>query len=315
MRILLSFIALQLVLCTTVSAKEPLGYISASTINIGDDVQVVAARRLLPPNSIPVDREFISEFDYPTTVKTLVSGWFMHEKGAYWDLKLPPPERSWPPSPKVDPFFFSFHITGTLIPTVFSEENIGYLRAHAPIGARDLFTLNELQLRDIPSYFSGCLTLTLDNPFTERNDVIYVVDLDEKIVNYIRSKTSSPVVEVTHGKPMLQYLDLEDRLAYTEYVLNLYRKAKCVVTARLHAAMPCLAFETPLLMLYAETPGAYDPRFIGLVELTNHTSRQEFLGGEYSYDFDNPPKNPKDYVPIRENLINTVCEWVEKNSK
>ena len=301
-------------LFSSLSAEEPFGYISASTMNIGDDVQALAAKRFLPADAVAVDREFISEFFANVFLKTVVSGWFMHDKNGYWDLRNPPPEKSWPPSQKIDPFFISIHLTGTFLPTVFSEENIDYLRASAPIGARDLFTLNELQKRNIPSYFSGCLTLTLENHFEKRNDIIYLVDLDAQSINYIRSKTKSPIVVISHGKAALQLLKNEQRLKYAEYFLNLYRQAKCVVTTRLHAAMPCLAFETPLLFCTSIGEGGEDARFSGLSEHTWHCAAQELCNGECDYDFENPPPNPNTHFPMRENLINIMTDWVFKNS-
>jgi hypothetical protein len=295
---------------TAFLAAEPIGFISHSTINIGDDIQTIAAKRFLPSNAIPVDREFISEFDYPSKVKVLVNGWFMHQKHTFWDLPIPAPEKSWPPSEKIDPFFISIHLTNSFLPVALSEENIQYLKDHGPIGARDYFTLKELQDRGIPSYFSGCLTLTLENEYSERNDIVYLVDLDEKTIEYIKSKTHSPIVIVTHGKPLLRLLGNEHRLKYAEHLLNQYKQAKCVVTTRLHAALPCLAFNTPVLMLNSETPGCMDIRFMGLIEHTWHCSKQELSEGVYEYDFDNPPMNPGTHIPIRENLISTIQNWV-----
>ena len=303
-----------LFLISTIGAQEPFGYISHSTINIGDDIQSIAVKRFLPENAIAVDREFISEFAHEGKINCVLSGWFMHHKYAYWDLSRAPPNKSWPPSSCIDPFFISIHLTGSIMPAVFSEENIEYLRAHGPIGARDLYTLHELQIRNIPSYFSGCLTLTLENHCKKRNNTIYLVDLDEECVRYIKSKSTSPIVVLTHGKSILQLLSPEHRLKYAECILNLYRKAKCVVTTRLHAAMPCLAFETPVLMVSTNTGGGVDPRFRGLVDLVRDCSAEELRTSQVDYDFDNPPENPKTYLPMRENLIKIMTDWVKSHS-
>lgn len=295
-------------------SAEPFGYISHSTINIGDDIQSIAAKRFLPENALPVDREFISQFTYPEKVKTVVSGWFMHHTGGYWDLKLPPPQISWPPSSVIDPFFISIHFTGSFFPMLFSEENIDYLKKHAPIGARDMFTLKQLEKRGIDCYFSGCLTLTLENNFKERNNITYLVDLDQDAVEYIKSKITTPVIEITHGKSLLSLLKEEHRIKYADYILNLYRKCKCVVTTRLHAAMPCLAFETPILMISSMSEGPVDARFRGLHEHAHHCSKEKLLKGECEYDFNNPPANPGTHIPMREDLIKRMQEWVQKNS-
>ena len=90
---------------------EPFGYISHSTINVGDDIQSIAVKQFLPKDAVAVDREFINSFSYPTSVNTVVSGWFMHQKGHYWDLKVAPPESCWPPAGCINPFFISIHLT------------------------------------------------------------------------------------------------------------------------------------------------------------------------------------------------------------
>ena len=299
---------------SAIFGETTFGYISHSTINIGDDIQSIAVKRFLPSNAVPIDREFIHEFNCNSPVKAVVSGWFMHMKGGYWELPCSPPETSWPPSSQIDPFFISIHLTGQFQSTVFSEENIDYLKNHSPIGARDLYTLKLLQENSIPSYFSGCLTLTLENNYTERNDIIYLVDLDKATIRYIQSKVSSPTVIITHGKPLLQFLSPEHRLKYAESILDLYRKAKCVITTRLHAALPCLAFKTPILMLDS-IDGGDEPRFGGLIDHTWHCSRRMLCEGKMDYDFDHPPENPTSYLPIRENLIKIMTNWVQKNYK
>ena len=298
---------------STIRGESPLGYISHSTLNIGDDIQTIAVKRFLPSDAVPIDREFISEFSGDSPVKAVVSGWFMHVKGGHWDLSRSPPEKSWPPSPLIEPFFISIHFNAQIHETLFSEENIEYLKKHGPIGARDLPTLELLQKNNIPSYFSGCLTLTLENTYTERNNVIYLVDLDEETIRYIQSKVSSPVVVVSHGKSLLPFLSTEHRLKYAEYLLDLYRKAKCVVTTRLHAAMPCLAFKTPVLMLDCVNERGFEPRFSGLVEHTWHCSRRELCDGKMDYDFDDPPENPNTHLPMREKLIKMMTDWVQEN--
>ena len=71
--------------------------------------------------------------------------------------------------------------------------------------------------------------------------------------------------------------------------------------------MPCLALGTPVLRIEDQT--VYN-RFSGLRELVRHCTPEEFLSGIVDFDFDHPPENPKDYLPLREKLIETVTTWV-----
>lgn len=293
------------------SGDSDFGYVSCTTNNIGDDIQALAAKRFLPKNSIPIDREFVGQFNHSQKIKTIVNGWYMYTKDLYWSRNdVTAPEKSWPPSSSIDPLLISIHFTKAFLPTALSDEAVKYMKQYGPVGARDYSTLKELQQRGIPSYFSGCLTLTLENSYKERDDIIYVVDLDPVCVSFIKSKTKYKV-EVLHHEPRLFILlNNEQRLKHAERFLNKYRKAKCVITSRLHASMPCLAFETPVLLV----ENGKDPRFDGLRELTRNCTREELLNGKFDFNFDNPTENPKNYIPIREQLIKRVTHWVRKNS-
>lgn len=291
------------------NGQEPFGYISYSTTNIGDDIQAIAAKRFLPKNSIPIDREFIGEFQHELKVSTIVNGWFMHTKDFCWYLNTMPPEKSWPPSDSINPLLISIHLTEKFTPLAFSDEGIAFFKKYGPVGARDYHTLQELQKRNIPSYFSGCLTLTLENKFTQREEIVYVVDLDEECINYIKANTHYKVKKLSHAIPF--YLNKENRLQYAEKILEKYQKAKYVITSRLHSALPCLAFETPVLFVLLSPSSRFD----GLTELTRTCSKEELLQGKADFDFNFPTENSKAYIPIRENIIKTVTDWVNIQSQ
>ncbi|CRX38264.1 polysaccharide pyruvyl transferase family protein [Estrella lausannensis] len=290
------------------------GYVSYTSLNIGDDIQALAAKQFLPDKSVPIDREFIGEFTYPEPVHAIINGWFMHTKDFCWYRPdVAAPLKSWPPSPFIDPMLISIHLTDGFIPFAFTEEAVQYMKNHGPVGARDYPTLHELQKRGIPSYFSGCLTLTLKNIYNERENIIYAVDLDKECLDYLRAHTKAKVIPITHSIHHEMFLKLtnEQRMSLANTLLKRYMKAKCVVTGRLHASMPCLGLETPVLLIRNN----YDPRFDGLGELAHRCSKEELLSGSAPFDFDNPPKNPEHYKVIRENLIQIVSEWVQQKIK
>lgn len=83
-----------------------------------------------------------------------MNGWYMHDPS------------QWPPADNIEPLLISMHFTNDkeLLNNVLSKEGIEYLTKYGPVGTRDIETLNLLRKYDIPSYFSGCLTLTLPPP-------------------------------------------------------------------------------------------------------------------------------------------------------
>lgn len=285
------------------------GYISYSGANIGDDIQSFAAKRFLPEGSIPIDREFVGQFTHDRIVNTIVNGWYMHTKDFCWyRCDVPGPEKSWPPSPCINPLFISIHFTPGFLPVALSEESIAYLKQHGPIGARDYGTLAALQEHGVPAYFSGCLTLTLENTCKERSGIIYAVDLDDECLNYLKTRTKSEIKIVHHCKQYFTLLNNNQRLRHAKRLLDLYSKAKCVVTTRLHASMPCLALKTPVLLITEKE----NSRFAGLRDLTHWCTKEDFLSGTYEFNFDDPSANPTAYLPLREKLIETVTNWVKK---
>ena len=138
---------------------------NVSEINIGDYIQALAASQFIPTNTGFIQREYIKQYS-ETEAKMIMNGWFMHH-----------PE-NWPPSNLIRPLFVAFHINILAKDQLLSEESINYLKKHKPIGCRDLYTLSLLKSKNIDSYFSGCLTLTLGLKYKseKKEDKIYIVD-------------------------------------------------------------------------------------------------------------------------------------------
>jgi hypothetical protein len=92
-------------------------------------------------------------------------------------------------------------------------------------------------------------------------------------------------------------------MALAQDLLDCYAGARCVVTTRLHAALPCLAMGTPVLLL---PPRPDMIRLSGLIDLVHHESPDSFIeGGRYRPD--RPPPNPALHVPIAE-ALRARCE-------
>lgn len=64
--------------------------------------------------------------------------------------------------------------------------------------------------------------------------------------------------------------------------------------------MPCLAFETPVLILDTnDNPLHSDGRYEGLKELCNLIKEDDFMKNKNIYNFETPPCNSDEYKVIR----------------
>lgn len=227
----------------------------ASTVNIGDDIQTLAAINFLKKKGITeysfIDREKLCDYNgEPVTL--IMNGWFMHNI------------KKFPPSNKITPLFISVHINKESL----IRNNINYFKKYGPIGCRDDNTVKLFKKYGIDAYFTGCLTLLFDD-VTEKTGGKYLVDVNTKC-SYIpnteldTSKYNDfQIIEHDINKNML----LKDRLIMAENLLNKYRTAKQVITTRLHCILPCRAFNTDSIFIHKNYE--YDPRFQGLKGIIN----------------------------------------------
>ena len=287
-----------------------------NTQNIGDDIQSFAAANLLPSVDYFLDRETMDTFktEDGEPVAVVMSAWYMWSK---WN---------WPPSKYIVPLYVGMHWAdhqvdqqdGSPIKTEFLTGIGGeYLNAYGPIGCRDMFTYNSFKEIGIDCYFSGCITLTLPKMKTvkKEREYICVCDLPKPVVKKIKKlmkDTGIDVVETTHYKDYRNSTaSWDERVDAVKELLTIYQNAKCVVTRRLHCALPCLAMEVPVFLTTKNSPpvsGRFDPYWDWL----HHCSYEQFLKGEYEYDFTDPPENGKEYLEYRNSLIKSVTDFADK---
>lgn len=154
------------------------------------------------------------------------------------------------------------------------------------------------------------MTLTLQKePSIKKQNFILAVDVPHEVLQQLESQANCPVISfdvtILHDDR-----STEERLRLGEYFLFLYQSARCVVTSRLHATLPCLALETPVLNIDINFES---DRFAGLRELSHHMTIEQLLTNNW-YDVNNPPKNPSDYIPIREALIEQCSTFTNYDS-
>ena len=263
--------------------RRRFGILFANTSNLGDDVQTIAQMQFIPKGSktIIVDRENLDKEKRRCNV--IMNGWWMHD------------DKNFPPHRNVNPLYIAFHIEKK---GLVSPKAIKHYKKYEPIGCRDLHTMNLLKKKGVDAYFSGCLTLTLKNPFTNpTRDKIYIVDahLSSKVTYPWGSNDLLQKLIPKHIRDRAEYIeheipdsiDKDDMHARQKYVqenlLDKYAQARLVITSRLHCALPCVAFNTPAIVLFS---GLHtDNRYGGLKDYVHGYSSIE---DKVDFDFEHP---------------------------
>ena len=289
-----------------------------TTKNIGDDVQSYAASLWLPSVDYMVDIEdmehFTAENDEP--VATIMSAWYMWHK---W---------YWPPSKFVYPLWIGFHYNDILrgrpsgMQSRFEYVDNGpgweYLKNYEPIGCRDYYTQGVLDNFGIKNYYSGCVTLTLprrDIPKPER-EYVCLVGVSKDVEKAVRKQLKGTGIDVkvlppTRPEPSTN-LTWEERRDEVISYLDTYQNAKCVITFRLHCSLPCLALETPVLLVRDSFKSV---RFDPYKDFLHHAYPKDVINGDYRDFMLNPPANPDAYKPVREGLCKTIRAFIEDCEK
>ncbi|WP_082507884.1 polysaccharide pyruvyl transferase family protein [Methylobacterium sp. Leaf113] len=280
-------------------------FVYNNTFNLGDEIQSIAANRFIPKIDYFIDRDYIADFHPPAgeNVRIVANGWYSHraENLFFQD--------------RVCPLLISVHFSSlqgfgplklSATDLMRHSDFLEHLKTFQPIGARDLQTMQILQKAGIDSYFSGCLTLTLEgNPSIIQKDLIVCVDVPGALVEFVANASNSQIlcvsaVDITEGV-------VKERFAKAERLLEIYQSARYVVTSRLHCALPCLAYGIPVLLVDLAQD---QERFSGLHNLVRHAKLDEILRKNVDFDFRNPSPNTNDYVKLRDQLIKNVKDFV-----
>lgn len=280
------------------------------TDNIGDDVQSYAMERFLPHVDYIVDREHLDSFYTETGEKiaAIFAGWYMHRP------------LNFPPSPFLKVLPISIHFNSALgkCKYVFDECGVKWLKEVSPIGCRDEGTLKMLEELGIPSYLSGCITLTLE-PFkdTPKHGKIVLSDVHESIIDFVKAHTKKETVIISHNpwkllpffseNTSIQQMTWSQRHYLVEKLLKLYQGASLVITSRLHAALPCLALGTPVLLV-TNLPAGY--RISTYIPYLNHATPKDLVSGKYAFNFDEPKANPQRHEKFATNIRKACKEFI-----
>lgn len=286
-------------------------------VNIGDYIQSLAAKQYLPTVDKTFDRDSLVDLiELNDDHKIIVNGWYyLNNQRHIFNSNC---------------FPVSVHISNVKElsdgPVLESLKNI------EPIGCGDLLTLKFLESQGIKAYFSSCLTTTLDKKYKydgERSGVIYsdvdwLVKPDQnyfplnrwykrlrvrreffKILEQYRQEPSECV---THCFPLS--LTHQQRFDEAEKLLRRYAKAKLVITSRIHAALPCIALGTPVILVVKN----YDSlRYQGLDDFLNHVwIRNGELDIDVKLDDKGMVVNNNKHIPFAEKLKMQCEQWVSQ---
>ncbi len=300
-----------------------------NSLNIGDDIQCLAAMGLLDQVDYYIDRDQIDKPLYDEKIKLICNGWFTETPD------------NWPPAPNYHPLFISFHVTDVHNSTkkLVNSKFYDYYKQFEPIGCRDYDTVALFEKIGIKAYFSGCMTLTLENKYDYRTDDIYLVDpfyKYDRTRQYLRKSLDALVPEkfkkdvhlITHDD-WLSMHTVEDRLERARGLLKKYATAKMVITSRIHCALPCLALGTPVY--FVDVGYKQRNRFKGILDLMHCITDEHFpvstmnisdSAARYAklyknmefttpeINWENPPANPDGYKKVRANIISKVKDFM-----
>lgn len=282
------------------------GIITYNSINIGDEIQSLAAMRFLPRIDEYVYREQITNFvpEKEKKTKLIMNAWWM------WCPS------NFPPSEYIDPLLLSMHFYPKSRERLLSEKTIQYFKKYGPVGCRDVGSCEWLQANGVDAYFSGCLTTTLQRNYdVPRGDYILCVDVRPDVVKEIRRRTKRPVYEIS--RDISPFYNSKQRFEFARCILGLYHNAHCCISPRLHVITPCLAMEVPVLRLIDDsiTSSGVDKRYAGFESFYNTLHVKDFLSNSSAYDLETPPPNPENHLPMRNALIEKCKKFTGYDSQ
>lgn len=288
------------------SSEEAVDYalLKYSTDNLGDEIQSIAVRQFLPRVDRYLDREFLHEVRLQKPTKIILNGWYMHN-----------PDH-WPPQdPNLIPLFISFHISdedGSDKQKFIRPKSLEYFKKFEPIGCRSYSTRDFLRENGIDAYYSGDVTLCLQNSSAKRSNRVYASDVSRECIEAFFGEDACDVIRIFHDKRrhLPKRLHLKNirpiDFMMAQHLLNTYASAKFVLTSRLHCALPCIAMGIPVLLIVRDEE---DPRLDPVIHSVPHCTASEILEGNIRYDSD-LLKNLPEIKPLQDSITKTITSFL-----
>jgi len=227
----------------------PYAIFGFTTPNLGDDVQALAAALLLPQVDAYVDRDNLDKVKLSEPHQLIMNSWFAIKR------------HKAVPSDSVIPHYFGQCVGN---PKILNSVWLNEWKKRAPIGCRDTYSVDALTERGISAFFSGCLTTWMGRFFKppEKREGIVFVDVPEQIEKFIPQNVRDRATRITNFISTKSLNQIE-RFKKTAELCDIVRTAEAVVTRRLHTALPCVGFGTPVTV-YLEGSVKNRRRFSGM---------------------------------------------------
>ena len=147
------------------------------------------------------------------------------------------PTASWPPPSNINPIMLSIHIAQGMKASGQNILTTSRNKHHLDVVTMTLLISLE---HGIEAYFSGCLTLLINNPNVrrKRTENIYLVDVKSEFTKFLQLEVQEKAVTVTHNMMGTNKYDSLARFTTAYQLMEMYASAKLVVTQRIHYAFP-----------------------------------------------------------------------------
>lgn len=199
-------------------------------------------------------------------------------------------------SEKIRPVFLALSVLSDSL----DDSDVAYLKRFAPVGCRDNHTLATMKKYGIDAYLYGCITLTFPKKRTpgDKKEQIFCVDISEKLAAKIPPEIKKDCVFITN-MCYVHELDKEPEEKEREIYNMLIDKAKLVVTARMHVALPCIAAGIPVVF----AKDLFSFRFSGIDRIAQIYAEEEYDAIDW-----NP--QPVEYENVKEKMINLAISRI-----
>lgn len=167
--------------------------------------------------------------------------------------------RAWPAPSNLEPVLLSVHVSK---PSDLTHARMNWLKAHGPVGCRDRATERWLANQGVETFFSGCLTMTLQSKACPSDKS------GERLLVDAAAVDGQTWTQVTHEDTSLRSVSCSAGVSRALSLLKRYAASSAIRTSRLHCALPARAVGAVCDFV---PKVASDRRFDGLMDLDERT--------------------------------------------